>query len=100
MSDVSLPACFGDAGDQAIQGAFPEGQTGTAKFPQVSASASAHGTTVDQPNRAGIPGQFRESSVIALGFEFSANRRVLLYGRSFALVSFYPCYFGHINLYL
>src|SRR6185369_11083019 len=91
MSEIGsfmLPACFGDARNEAVEGAFAEGEARAAELAQVTVAASAHGAAIDDADGAGVFGQLGKRSVVFFGFQFGAESGVFFYGLAFFIVPF------------
>src|SRR5580765_279389 len=100
MSEIGsfmLPACLGDARDEAVESAFAESEARAAELAQVAAAASAHGAAIDDAHRAGVFGQLGKRGVVFLGFQFGAESGVFFYGLALFIVSFNPGDFGHLK---
>src|ERR1044071_1148876 len=90
-----LPTGLGYPRDKAVEGSLAECEAGAAEFAQVAATATAHGTAIHEPDRAGIPRELGQTRIVAFGFQFGANSGVFLDRGGLALVAFNPCSFCH-----
>src|SRR4051812_6420871 len=87
---LMLPARFRYAWDQAVQRRFTEREARRGEFAKVTATASAHFAAVHQADRARVFRELRETGVILLRLQFSAQRGVFLHRRGFPLVALNP----------
>src|SRR6185503_6953246 len=94
-SVIILPTGFGHAGNQTIQRHLAEGQARAAEFPDECVPSAADGAAIDHADRAGVARQFGQRRVIAFGLQLGPYRRVLLDGRRFFLVAFFPSCRSH-----
>src|SRR5215469_2560944 len=66
---IKLPAGFGHARDQPVEGAFAEGHARAAELAQVAVTASAHRAAVHHARWACVARQLGQPRVVALGLQ-------------------------------
>jgi len=74
---------------------FTEGNAGNLESAHVRTATTCQLATVDEASWAGITGELRKRSVVAIRFQLGAELSVFVYGAALPLVTCFPCFFCH-----
>ena len=92
---VTLPAGFGDAGQESCGCVFAESDPGKLETAKESTAAAGDLAAVHQTGRAGIAWKHRETYIVFLSLQLVPEVCVFINGLCFALVACDPTFLSH-----